>query len=183
MLFRSGTATTPNQIAVNRYEEASAAQTAVEGDYTSYGYYTVAIVILGESIDDADEKAKTLAQLIDNLGFKAKIEDLNSVEAWAGTLPGNVGANVRRHLVSCGNLVHMMPLSTIWAGPERNKCLQGPPLLYTQTSGHTPFRLSLHIGDVGHTLVVGPTGAGKSVLLNMIEASFRKYEKIGRAHV
>lgn len=172
----AGTSTTPNQIAVNRYEEASAAQTAVEGDYTSYGYYTVAIVILGESIDDADEKAKTLAQLIDNLGFKAKIEDLNSVEAWAGTLPGNVGANVRRHLVSCGNLVHMMPLSTIWAGPERNKCLQGPPLLYTQTSGHTPFRLSLHIGDVGHTLVVGPTGAGKSVLLNMIEASFRKYE-------
>ena len=29
----------------------------------------------------------------------------------------------------------------------------------------TPFRLDLHVGDVGHTLVVGPTGAGKSVLL------------------
>ena len=32
------------------------------------------------------------------------------------------------------------------------------------------------MGDVGHTLVVGPTGAGKSVFLNTIEASFRKYK-------
>lgn len=173
-----GTAPTanPNQTAVDRFNEADAAYNATESDYTSYGFYTVSIVILGDSVDDADEKAKAIAQLVDNIGFKAKIEDLNSVDAWAGTLPGNVGHNVRRHLISCGNLVHMMPLSSIWAGPERNKCLGGPPLLYTQTSGHTPFRLSLHVGDVGHTLVVGPTGAGKSVLLNMIEASWRKYE-------
>jgi hypothetical protein len=32
----------------------------------------------------------------------------------------------------------------------------------TETS---PFRLSLHVGDVGHTLIAGPTGVGKSVLL------------------
>ena len=29
----------------------------------------------------------------------------------------------------------------------------------------TPFRLNLHVGDVGHTLVFGPTGAGKTVSL------------------
>ena len=68
-----------------------------------------------------------------------------------------------------------MPLSAIWAGPQRNQHLQGPALLYTRTSGNTPFRLDLHIGDVGNSFIVGPTGSGKSVLLNMIEASFRKY--------
>ena len=34
--------------------------------------------------------------------------------------------------------------------------------LSRRTEGSTPFRFSLHVGDVGHTLVVGPTGAGKS---------------------
>src|SRR4029077_10145778 len=48
-------------------------------------------------------------------------------------------------------------------------------LLFAKTEGATPFRLSLHVGDVGHTLVVGPTGAGKSVLLALIALQFRRY--------
>ena len=165
-----------NQTAVTKYQQAKTAETWIESDITSYGYYTSCIVVLADSPDEADVRAKAVVQTINNIGFKAKIEDLNSVDAWMGTLPGNVGRNVRRHLVSCTNLIHMMPLSTIWAGASRNKQLDGPPLLYTQTSGNTPYRLSLHVGDVGHTLVVGPTGAGKSVFLNMVEASFRKYK-------
>lgn len=165
-----------NQTAVTKYQQAKTAETWIESDITSYGYYTSCIVVLADSPDEADVRAKAVVQTINNIGFKAKIEDLNSVDAWMGTLPGNVGRNVRRHMVSCTNLIHMMPLSTIWAGASRNKHLDGPPLLYTQTSGNTPFRLSLHVGDVGHTLVVGPTGAGKSVFLNMVEASFRKYK-------
>jgi type IV secretion/conjugal transfer VirB4 family ATPase len=165
-----------NQTAVTKYQQAKAAETLIESDITSYGYYTSSIIVLGDSPDEADTRAKAVVQTINNIGFKAKVEDLNSVDAWMGSLPGNVGRNVRRHLVSCANLIHMMPLSTIWAGASRNKHLQGPPLIYTQTSGNTPFRLTLHVGDVGHTLVVGPTGAGKSVFLNMVESSFRKYK-------
>ena len=44
-----------------------------------------------------------------------------------------------------------------------------------RTEGSTPFRFSLHVGDVGHTLVVGPTGAGKSVLLALMALQFRRY--------
>src|SRR5262249_55564774 len=69
----------------------------------------------------------------------------------------------------------MIPLSAVWAGPERNEHLAGPPLLFAKTDGATPFRLSLHVGDVGHTLVVGPTGAGKSVLLAVLALQFRRY--------
>ncbi|MBP0652098.1 hypothetical protein J8J40_34060, partial [Mycobacterium tuberculosis] len=50
-----------------------------------------------------------------------------------------------------------------------------PPLLFGKTEGSTPFRFSLHVGDVGHTLVVGPTGAGKSVLLALMALQFRRY--------
>jgi len=54
--------------------------------------------------------------------------------------------------------------------------LQAPPLLQATTHETTPFRLSTHIGDVGHTLIVGPTGAGKSVLLSLMALQFRRYD-------
>ena len=71
-----------------------------------------------------------------------------------------------------------MPLSAVWAGPERNQHLDGPPLLYATTENHTPFRLVTHQGDVGHTLVVGPTGAGKSVLINLLSMQFKRYPEV-----
>src|SRR5256885_5694535 len=39
----------------------------------------------------------------------------------------------------------------------------------------TLFRSVTHIGDVGHTLVAGPTGMGKSVLLATMAMQFRRY--------
>ena len=70
----------------------------------------------------------------------------------------------------------MMPLSAVWAGPERNEHLGGAAAAsMRRTEGATPFRFSLHVGDVGHTLVVGPTGAGKSVLLALMALQFRRY--------
>ena len=68
----------------------------------------------------------------------------------------------------------MIPLSAVWAGPERDEHFEAPPLLLAKTEGSTPFRFALHVGDVGHTLVVGPTGAGKSVLLALIALQFRR---------
>src|SRR3546814_3756090 len=84
-------------------------------------------------------------------------------------------ANGRQVLVSTLNLAHLLPFSAGWAGPGRNAHLDGPPLLVCRTHGATPFRLSLHVGDVGHALVVGPTGAGKSVLRAMLGLQCRRY--------
>ena len=100
---------------------------------------------------------------------------MNAVEAWLGSLPGHVYANVRQPPINTLNLAHMIPLSAVWAGPERDEHFDAPPLLYGRTEGSTPFRLSIHVGDVGHTLIVGPTGAGKSVLLALMALQFRRY--------
>ena len=90
-------------------------------------------------------------------------------------MPGHVYANVRQPLVHTLNLAHLVPLSAVWAGPARNDHLDGPPLLLAETTGTTPFRLSTHVGDVGHMLIVGPTGSGKSVLLALMAVQFRRY--------
>ena len=123
----------------------------------------------------AAEKLRLVGKISQGLGFTCMTESLNAVEAWLGSLPGHVYANVRQPPVSTLNLAHMIPLSAVWAGPEQDGHFRAPPLFYGRTAGATPFRFSLHVGDVGHTLIAGPTGAGKSVLLALMALQFRRY--------
>ena len=159
----------------NKMVDADLALQALGGDHVAFGYLTTTITVSDVDRVRADEKVRAVERIVNGLGFTTIRESINAVEAWLGSLPGHVYANVRQPIVHTLNLAHLMPLSSVWAGPVRNAHLDGPPLLYAETSGSTPFRLSTHIGDVGHMLIVGPTGAGKSVLLALLALQFRRY--------
>ncbi|MFL6735549.1 MAG: conjugal transfer protein TrbE [Sphingomonas sp.] len=159
----------------NKVADADLALQELGLDDVAFGYLTATITVTGESIEQADERVRALERVVNGLGFTVKREGLNAIEAWLSSLPGQVYANVRQPLVHTLNLSHLMPLSALWAGPSDDAHLEGPPLLFAETGGSTPFRLSLHVGDVGHMLVVGPTGAGKSVLLSLLAMQFRRY--------
>ena len=161
----------------NKAIDADAALQELGSDLIGQAYVTATVTVWDEDARAADEKIRLVEKVIQGRDFTCIIESVNAVEAWLGSLPGHVYANVRQPPISTLNLAHMIPLSAVWAGPERNEHLNGPPLLFAKTEGATPFRLSLHVGDVGHTLVVGPTGAGKSVLLALMALQFRRYER------
>ena len=161
--------------AENQAMDADAALQELGADHVAYGQFTCTITLWDDDETRVADKVKLVGRVIRGRGFIVAEESLNAVEAWLSSLPGQCYANLRQPPVSSLNLVHMMPLSAVWAGPERNAHLDGPPLLLARTAGSTPFRLVLHQGDVGHTLLVGPTGAGKSVLLNVIDLQFRRY--------
>ena len=161
--------------AANKALDADAALQELGADDVSYGYLTATVTVWDKDPGRVEEKVRAVERVINGRGFVTILETLNAVDAWLGSLPGHCYANVRRPLVHSLNLAHMMPLSSVWAGPERNAHLDGAPLLYAKTSGTTPFRLVTHVGDVGHSLVVGPTGAGKSVLLAFMALQFRRY--------
>ncbi len=161
--------------ASNKAADADAALQALGSDQVAFGYVTATVTVLDADATAADEKLRAVERTIQGRGFVTIPETLNAVEAWLSSIPGNAYANVRQPIVSTLNLAHMMPVSAVWAGQERNKHLDGPPLVVTRTDGATPFRLVTHIGDVGHTLVVGPTGMGKSVLLATLALQFRRY--------
>ncbi len=159
----------------NKVADADLALQALGADHVAFGYLTTTITVSDDDRTAADEKVRIVERIVNGLGFTCIREGVNAVEAWLGSLPGHVYANVRQPLVHTLNLAHLMPLSAVWAGPARNDHLDGPPLLYAETSGATPFRLSTHVGDVGHMFLVGPTGAGKSVLLALLALQFRRY--------
>ena len=162
--------------AVNKAQDADEALQEVSDDLVSYGYLSTTLILLGKDKEALKSEIREIERLINGLGFTTIQEDVNAVDAWLGTIPGNTRNNVRRPLLNTLNLAHLIPVSAVWAGPEKNEHLKGPPLLYGRTNGSTQFRLSLHVGDVGHTLILGPTGSGKSVFLNLIEAQFRRYK-------
>lgn len=164
-----------NQSALDNASDAATARKELNDDSVGFGYYTMTIQVMDKDKKRCKEKADAIREVLVQRGFSAQIEGMNSLECWWGSLPGHYRANIRRNLVHSLTFCHFLPLTAIWPGDERNKHLNGPALLYTDTQGFTPFRFNLHVGDVGHTLVVGPTGAGKSVLLNMLEAHFLKY--------
>ena len=161
--------------AANKALDADLALQELGSDLVGQAYVTATVTVWDADSRIADERLRLVEKTIQGRDFTCMRETVNAIEAWMGSLPGHVYANVRQPPISTLNLAHMMPFSAVWAGPERDDHLQAPPLFLARTEGSTPFRFSLHVGDVGHTLIVGPTGAGKSVLLALMALQFRRY--------
>lgn len=168
-----------NTDALRMSQESEIAINDAKSGLIAYGYYTPVIVLMHENRNFLAEQSRYVKRELERKGFAARVETVNALEAWLGSLPGQTYPNVRRPLIHTLNLSDLLPLASVWPGLCRNPCDlypdDSPSLMHTVTTGATPFRLNLHVGDVGHSLVFGPTGAGKSTLLAMIHAQFRRY--------
>lgn len=165
-----------NEDALNKANEVRTQIALTMGDYVSQGFYTCTLIVDGDSIDEVEERVDVISKTINNIGFITIEESINSVEAFLGSIPGNITNNIRMPILNTITLSHLLPVSSVWGGDSWNKHLNSPPLIYTKTKGSTPFRFNIHIEDIGHSAIVGPTGYGKSVLLGLIASSFMKYK-------
>jgi len=169
-----------NRSVLTKIEETKTAQEAIELGAVNYGYATFVIVVMDHHREECKRKMEFIRDLLNNNWFPCIIERMNSIEAYLGSLPGETIKNIRKPFISTQNLSNMLPLTDVWTGAQYNPCPyyppNSPPLFYAATNGTTPFRFNVHVGDVGHTLILGPTGAGKSVLLSHIANSALRYE-------
>jgi len=165
------------QMSADAEEAMSVAST---GD-VQFAQYSANIICLDEDHARLYESTRGVMRTIQNLGFSCRVETVNAVEAWRGSLPGDGYCNVRRVLLHTLNLADMLPITSVWAGLRENPSglmpKHSPPLLFAATSGATPFRFNLHVSDLGHTLIVGPSGAGKSTALGLIAAQWFRYPR------
>ncbi len=159
----------------NKAADADAALQELGSDDVAFGYVTTAIVLSDEDRGAVEDCAREIERVLNGLGFAAIRESVNAVDAFLGSLPGHLYANIRQPLLHTLNVAHLAPLSAVWAGEAWNAHFDAPALIHATTEETTPFRFSTHVGDVGHALVVGPTGAGKSVLLALMAMQFRRY--------
>lgn len=165
--------------AVEMMNDAEEAIAEVKGNYVSAGFYTSTIILY----DRDREKLKTVQQhiqrQINKLGFATRLETINATSAFLDSLPGHYH-NLRQPILNTLNLADLIPTNTIWVGEKYNPNPMYPPhspaLMYCLTNGSTPFRLNVHVRDLGHTFIFGPTGSGKSTLLATLAAQLRRYQ-------
>jgi type IV secretory pathway VirB4 component len=140
---------------------------------TPFGFLSLWAHIFDEDEGRAALRAREMVRRLQNAGAGARVEDVNAVEAFKGSQPGNGWSDVTRPLVSGINFAHLALASEPWPGTSTIDSPHFPPdtpaPLVCCSSGHAPFWLPPHSGGgVLHMLIVGPTGSGKSVLLALM---------------
>lgn len=173
---------TVDQDAVSMVQDAELTVAEINSGLVAVGYYTSVVILMDENREHVEKSARKIEKEVSQLGFVARVETINTLDAYLGSLPGHGVENVRRPLLNTMNLADLLPISSIWTGSTHAPCPMYPPhspaLMYCVTHGSTPFRLNLHVHDVGHTFMFGPTGAGKSTHLALIAAQLRRYPSI-----
>jgi type IV secretion system protein VirB4 len=160
-------------------EDAARAAAENAGGAVRFCFSTQVGIVMEPDGSRADFVAGEILKVLNDAGFPGRIETVNALEAYLGSLPGHGYPNLRRPLLSTRNIADLLPVTSVWPGLATNPSPffppHSPPLLWAATAGSTPFRVNLHDSDVGHTLVLGKTGSGKSVLLALLAAQFRRY--------
>ena len=100
----------------------------------------------------------------------------SALAAWLAMVPGNQHYNLRRMRISNVNYADLSFLFAPPRGEERNAFLRDEFLAVFTTLQHTVYRLNLHQGQLGHTLITGRPEAGKSYLMRFLAANVQKYE-------
>ena len=148
--------------------DAEAALALSEGG-ARFLYYTNCIVLHEDDAAQADGNARELLRILNDLGFTGRIETVNAVDAFYGTLPGLFYPNLRRPLIHTENLGNLFPSTAQWAGLEHNPSPylpeNAPPLMIVETAGSTPHRLNTDYFDNGNALVLGPPMYGVVTVL------------------
>ena len=106
--------------ASNKAIDADAALQELGSDLVGEAFVTATITVWDENPRIADERLRLVEKVIQGRDFTSMVETVNAVDAWLGSLPGHVYANVRQPPVSTLNIAHMIPLSAVWAGPARD---------------------------------------------------------------
>jgi type IV secretion system protein TrbE len=157
------------QIDAYAQEQANDAKQAValaSSEEVRYGYTTCTLTVMDPDPQRAAEKLTLCERAINNQGFTTIREDLGAVGAWFSSHPGNVYANVRRPVLHSLHWARMFPGATaVWTGPHWDSPAGARNIVQATSAGGTPFRESLHVGDVGDVFLVGPKGSGKSYWL------------------
>ncbi|MDE2956228.1 MAG: hypothetical protein OXU68_04350 [Bacteroidota bacterium] len=175
-----------DQDALEMQEETGGALAEAKSGRARFGYFINTVVLRDESLARGRIRAQALLQTLRDQGFGCMLETVNATDALIGSLPGHGFANLRRPLMTSRNVAHLFPVSVPWRGdsscPNPLFAPGSPALVRVRTSGATPFDLNLYQEDVGHTLVVGATGAGKSVLVGFLAMNFLRYAN-SRVHI
>lgn len=147
------------------------------------GELTSTVILMDEDIERLKDMVAITKRVISSVGFDAITEDSTSnFPAWKSSLPGDSLSNRRKPWVTASNISHIIPFTDMYHGSNINHFLKsisgvGWPHAIGKLITNELYFLNLNgpKDDVGHTVIVGATGSGKSILLAFLASQWARY--------
>lgn len=161
-------------VAVSQIQEIdSALDSAMSGEF-GFGQHHMTILCI-EDTPKSLESALSLAIVeLSNGGITGVREKMNLEPAYWAQLPCNAEYMARRSVVNTLNIAAFASFHNYPSGKRKGNHW-GDAVTVLNTVSGTPYFFSFHVRDVGHSMIIGPTGAGKTVLLNFLCAQAQKF--------
>ncbi len=160
--------------AISQVAEISDALDMAMSGHVAFGTHHLSVLVIEDGLQ-ALEKAVSMAvaELV-NLGINPVRERLVMEQCFWAQLPANFTYIGRKANINTLNVASFASLHNYPVGRIAGNHWGDAVTVFDTTSG-TPYFFNFHLRDVGHTTIIGPTGAGKTVLMNFLTAQAQKF--------
>ena len=156
-------------------DRLGAALVELEADGVAYGEASLTVALHGD-LDEIERLDGDVRRLFAAHDAKAVREGFGQLPVWFSRLPAQPRRRqVRSVVVSAGLAACLAPVFGPPRGFARSSHLRRESLAVLETPWRTAYHYDLFAGDVGHTLILGATGSGKSFALNFLLVEALKY--------
>lgn len=147
---------------------------SAQGQPTDYGEHQLTIFLTADDMKHLNRYVERTIEALNSLGIVAMREDLRLEESYWAQLPANFPFLKRLKPINASRIGGFANLSNYPAGKVKDNHW-GPAVTVFNTAADTPYFFNFHSGNVGHSTIIGPYGAGKTVLLNFLLSEARKF--------
>ncbi|MBQ7552398.1 MAG: VirB4 family type IV secretion/conjugal transfer ATPase [Rickettsiales bacterium] len=162
-------------VAISQTMEINEALDSAMSGIFGFGLHHLSIMCIADDVKAVDDACSQAMVTFSNVGLSAVRESLNMEPAFWAQFPANTSYIVRKSTINTLNLAGFVSFHNYPSGKITGNHWGDAVTVIDTTSG-TPYFFNFHARDVGHTMIIGPTGGGKTMLLNFLTAQAQKFK-------